>query len=314
MRNLIIECDIGRDADDFFALCYLAQVPSVRIRGVTITPGDPDQVAVARFLLNEFGLKDVPIGVPKVRGKKSVTPFHTEILEHFDYLTSDDSAIEGYVVIEDALNDYPDAELFCIGPVTNVAQWLQKRGQFKPEIKIKQMTMQGGFCSYDIHRPLYPLPKFEGITTCPTFNLNGDIEAGKAVIASEQILKRRFIGKNVCHAIVMDESKHKLIDKRWIGPGPFESATEAYWKIQSLPKPVQIFLHGCYTYFQKHPEKKFHDPSAAVCMLHPEIATWVQGKIYREKGGWGTRLEENGDDICVDIDHRLLWKHIINMD
>ena len=62
----------------------------------------------------------------------------------------------------------------------------------------------------------------------------------------------------------------------------------------------------------KHEGKKFHDPAAAVCMLHPEAGTWVNGTLYRERGGWGTRVSDDpaADEILADIDRTALWNHI----
>ena len=48
--NLIIETDIGRDPDDLFAIAYLIAA-GANVRAVLISPGDPDQIAVARLLL-----------------------------------------------------------------------------------------------------------------------------------------------------------------------------------------------------------------------------------------------------------------------
>jgi glyoxylase-like metal-dependent hydrolase (beta-lactamase superfamily II) len=61
--NLVVETDIGHDPDDFFALCYLAAA-GVDIRAVMISPGDPDQIAIARLLCDRLGL-EIPIGVAK---------------------------------------------------------------------------------------------------------------------------------------------------------------------------------------------------------------------------------------------------------
>ena len=65
-RPLIIETDIGRDPNDLFALCYLFGA-GADIRAITIWPGDPDQVAVVRFLLRQLGRDDIPWASPTQR-------------------------------------------------------------------------------------------------------------------------------------------------------------------------------------------------------------------------------------------------------
>lgn len=46
-------------------------------------------------------------------------------------------------------------------------------------------------------------------------------------------------------------------------------------------------------------------------MKHPEIAKWVRGNVYSERGGWGTRPNEmaNSETIAA-IDYDLLWDMI----
>jgi hypothetical protein len=61
-------------------------------------------------------------------------------------------------------------------------------------------------------------------------------------------------------------------------------------------------------YLENHPAKKWHDPTAAVCHLHPEIGTWVRGRVTKLGGGWGTVADEAGDLILADIDRDALWQ------
>jgi hypothetical protein len=44
MIDLIVETGLGHDPDDFFTLCYLAAA-GVRLRAITVVPGDRDQLA-----------------------------------------------------------------------------------------------------------------------------------------------------------------------------------------------------------------------------------------------------------------------------
>jgi len=56
--------------------------------------------------------------------------------------------------------------------------------------------------------------------------------------------------------------------------------------------------------------KKFHDPAAAVALLHPDIFTWVRAKPYKHSGEWGAALDPDGDFVAVDIDYDRFWEHI----
>lgn len=293
--DLVVETDLGRDADDFFALCYLIRT-GVKIKALTLTPGDPDQVAVARFLLKQC-LIDAPIGVPGDRGKKSVTPFHHEVMAEYGAKPDYEPNGVGFQIIEQAcVAAGKPLDLFVIGPCTNAGNVMRRQKARGESNFFNSITMQGGFCSYDIHRPKDALDKFNGMITCPTFNLNGDVVYGKELIDYQ--CPKRFVGKNVCHAVVFNKDRHEQFRRT------------GYDGDESVHQATNLFDLGAYTYFKKHPEKKFHDPTAAVCMLHPEVATYVKGITYREKGGWGTKLDENGYDIAVELNHDALWEYL----
>ena len=54
-------------------------------------------------------------------------------------------------------------------------------------------------------------------------------------------------------------------------------------------------------YFQRHPAgKKFHDPLAACAMLEPEICTFREVHMFRERGKGGAELAE-GTNTFISI-------------
>ena len=290
--DLIVETDLGRDPDDFFALCYLISA-GVDIRAITISPGDLDQVAVAKFLLKEVGL-DIPVGVGRLkRDKSSVGGVHKTLLTRYGFPSIYPHDGYGPEVIREVHAKYPDAEFFSIGPVLSVGRYIlsHKPTSFLP---ITRATMQGGFIGYDIHGQDVPrLDKFEGLKVCPTFNLGGGKNEAFSYTSCKFIGQRNWIGKNICHTIVYDKIIHKII--------------------QAVPpkdRAGELLREGMDAYLEKHSGKKFHDPSAAVCMLHPEIATWVKASPYYEKGKWGCFMDEHGDNVCINIDTDKLWEHI----
>jgi inosine-uridine nucleoside N-ribohydrolase len=287
--DLIIETDLGHDPDDFFAICYLAGV-GVRIRAITIVPGDLDQLAVARLLVKVLGL-DIPVGASKLDSRKcSSGGVHYELLDRFGFPREAVPDGAGDEVIADGLERHPDCEFLVIGPCTSTARHLSRPNPRVP----RRLTMQGGFLSYQLHAPRIRLPQFEGRAWMPTFNLNGD-RKGAEILLKAPIPDRRFVGKNVCHTLVYDRGRHAtmpLCDRD-------NPATE-------------LFMTGMGAYLRKHPEKKWHDPTAAACHLHPDIGTWVRGRVAKIEGGWGTVADENGDLVLADIDREALWSHFRN--
>jgi hypothetical protein len=68
--DLIVDTDCGHDPDDFFTLCYLAAA-GVKLRCVTVTPGDRDQLAIVRFFCDQVGL-DIPVGASSKAGGQHI--------------------------------------------------------------------------------------------------------------------------------------------------------------------------------------------------------------------------------------------------
>jgi inosine-uridine nucleoside N-ribohydrolase len=111
------------------------------------------------------------------------------------------------------------------------------------------------------------------------------------VFVDADIPERRFIGKNVCHTIEYNADIHSRLE-------PKDRASE-------------LFKEAMDMYLVKHKSKKFHDPTAAVCCLHPEVATWVRGVPTYNRGKWTTTLKEDGDFVAADVDREMLWDHIV---
>jgi len=281
---MIIETDLGHDPDDFFTICYLAAV-NVEIESILITPGDPDQIAIAKFLCKELGL-NIPIGVSRPdRNKSSCRGIHTDVLNKYKFpLTAKPDGL-GIDILKEIVNE--KTEFLIIGPVESIGKYLAEN----PDKTIKKATMQGGFLGYNLHNyDCVKIDKFENTIWQPTFNLNGNRKAGVDFL-NANIKERRMVGKNVCHTIVYDKDVLSNTNP------PPNRAAEIFYETMSM-------------YLEKHEHKKFHDPTAAICHLNPEIGQWVRGKTVKMESGWGTVLDDNGDYILANIDQNTLWEHI----
>ena len=279
--SLIIETDIGHDPDDFFAICYLAAA-GVNIRAILVSPGDPDQIAIARFICRELGL-NIPIGAGMAdRTKRSSGSIHHWLLQKYGQPLDASPDCLSHEILETM--DLSDTELFVIGPLNGVGEYFRRGG--KP---LKRATMQGGFVPYSVQRPVISLDKFEGKPFMPTFNLNGDRKGADLFLKAD--MPRQMVGKNVCHSVVFDRKRFARFTK------PINRASE-------------LFCEAAEPYLAQHDSKKFHDPTAAVCHLHPEVGVWMDGKTVRRESGWTTVPGE--DKVLVDLDHVAMWSHLEN--
>ncbi len=286
--NIIIETDLGHDPDDFFAICWLVAV-GVNPRLLLINPGSPDQLAFAKFLMNELGFKDTPICAAKETDKMSSGSVHHELLRKYKQpLQAKFPAHAQPAFIEKTLKDYPDSTFFIIGPPKCIGHYLK----YHDKPIVQRCTMQGGFLPYHLHDfPAQRLDKFVDQYTVPTFNMNGAPSEIEIIINSSAIAERQFVGKNVCHTVVFDKQRFNEMAK------PSNRAAE-------------LFMEGMGMYLTKHSEKKFHDPLAAFLHVNAFVGQWVYGKPFREKGKWGTHLTDQaqGDKILADLDRKTFWE------
>ncbi len=286
---MIIETDLGHDPDDYFAICYLVAA-GIKIDALVITPGDKDQLAIGKFLRDELCL-DFPIGFSKISDKLSSGSIHRDLLKKYDR----DCTFKGDGFGEDIIEEVarPDSEMFVIGPPVSTGKYFmdpQSRVKALANRDIAKLTMQGGFLSYKLHPYATILvPHMINKMWMPTFNMNGS-RTGTVNICNANICERRFCGKNVCHTVI---AKSDLIDNM----------------AKPQTRAAELFMEGLRFLVG---DKKFHDPVAAVCHLHPEIGNWVRGKPTKMEGGWGTILDDNGDYILAGLDYDKFWDHIHN--
>jgi inosine-uridine nucleoside N-ribohydrolase len=283
--DLIVETDIGHDPDDFAAICWLVSA-GVRIRAILISPGDEDQVAVAKFLLHEVGCT-APVGVSHlVRGSYSATAFHQTLLTQHRWPLKMPPDGLGTDILRDVLRTDPGIPCFACGPMDSLGAFLKTGGH------IASVTIQGGFAPYSLYAPTVRVAKFDGQHEVSSFNLNGNPEAACQAFSAPGVI-RRLVGKNVCHTVFYGRSEHDKI-----------------MAISPRNPAMALFRSAMSLYLTRHNDKKFHDPVAAVCHVHPEIGTWIRGRPYKENGKWGTHPDPAGDHILVDLDRDAFWQHV----
>ncbi len=287
-RPFVFDMETG-DPDDFLTLALLGGHPDVSLRAVTVTPGTPEQVGVVRWGLEQLGL-NIPVGAwdldyvkgrgtPDERAVSCVSAWH---FKTFGPLAPSRDAEPGWRVLDAALG--PDTTLVTGAPLKNVGALLRHTEGGA----LGRIVIQGGFAGQGVVPPDKQLPKFAGRTTCPTYNLNGDVKSAKAVLACDRFSDVRLVSKNVCHGVVYDAALHA--------------------RVEAVPNPgrgLALMMRGMRSYLKANPGgKKFHDPLAACCAVDPEIATWAEVEVYRAKGEWGARLSPgSGRRIIVDYDH-----------
>lgn len=263
------------DPDDVFTLCMLSHHPKVELRSVTVTPGSRQQIGLVKHILKLLD-KNIPVGSKNVNHpKECVSAFHYKWLGNIDPAEPDGN---GPDILWNAHYGYPELKIVCGASLGNLSNYSNRY------VLIPEVVIQGGFAGDSIVPEEYRLNKFVGKETCPTFNLNGDIEAAKNVIASEKILKRIFVSKNVCHGIIYDNDMHERIK-----PHRHNNAG-----LELLVKGMDFYLKN------KSSGKAFHDPLAACVAISPDCCEFKEVELYRSKGEWGSKLQE-GTNTFISI-------------
>lgn len=189
MKRIILDTDVGTDADDALAIALAAASPELEIMGVTTVHGDaPVRARIARRLLQLAGRDDVPVvaGASLPLGWPLPRTFHwnpalwgheghgllspEDLLPTEDLEATQDNAAQ--FIVEMAAAYRGELSLVMIGPLTNLARALR----LEPRLRdwICEVTAMGGMV--DAQRVPWP-PVLET-------NLNADPVAARVVLDS----------------------------------------------------------------------------------------------------------------------------------
>lgn len=308
MLDVIIETDIGRDPDDFFAICYLAACKDVNIKAICISPGDSDQIAFVKLILSILKI-DCPVGADREgRNSKSIGGIHTRLLQRYAEkkhpfavfsAKHDGMSID---ILRDISRKNADCQILSIGPMDGIYRHAQKNGFFFPKI-----VMQGGYVSYDLCPPniLKKDEKFINCYAAPSFNFSGNITAVEKILSLPN-LERRFITKSLTHTVYMDEKIYEIL----------KCTHNSRLSSIGVSEAICLFVEGCELYFKsdkKRTKKLFHDVLAASALVHPEFFTWIRGDMIKvEKNKWMTIPNDDGDYIAVDVNRDKFWSSVIH--
>ena len=130
-----------------------------------------------------------------------------------------------------------------------------------------------------------------------TWNLNGAPGGARRLMAAA-VGQRCLVGNNVCHTVVCDDA-----------------AQERIGAVPARNRSAELFREAMDIYQSRRNRsgkaKKFHDPAAAVALVHPDVITSARATPYKRSGEWAADLDETGDLVtAVDIDCDRFWEHI----
>lgn len=269
-----------RDPDDILTLCLVATHPAVDLAAVTVNPGTPVQLGVVRTVLDRLGVQ-VPLGARVADGGgDAVSPFHHRWLGDTPPARPDGVAHE---VLARVLTEDPDTVLLTGAPLHNLRLLLNNH----PTVTVRRWVAQGGFAGDNIVPAGDLLEKFAGSVTRESFNFGHDAKGALLALASERIVERRLVSKNVTHGVAWDQPLHSRL------------AADP-----DLTAGARLAVEAMAVYLEERPEGKLlHDPLAAAAVLDSAAFRWVEVEVFRERGLWGARPQaDTRTFITVGID------------
>jgi inosine-uridine nucleoside N-ribohydrolase len=280
-----------RDPDDVLTLCLIATHPDVQLRGVTVNPGTPAQIGVVRHLLKRAGREDVRVGARTPNAdREAVSPFHRTWLGAVPAAEPDALAHE---LLAELLTQWPDAVLLTGAPLHNMRLLLNHH----PEVMIQRWVTQGGFAGDNLVPPHLRLAEFEGMTSCLSFNFNGDKKGTLLALGSERIRRRDLVSKNVTHGVIYDASFHDRLASHRTATAGLALIHEAMGHYLATENPAG---------------KMLHDPLAACVAIEPAIATLVEVEVVYTEGRWGSRPAAGTNTfITIDVDRERLFATLV---
>lgn len=283
-KKVIIETDIGGDPDDYYAILYMLHTCDVK--AILVSPGFTQQIQVVNGILKYCNKEHILVGSPKkIPGDYIVGSIVKWFLNKYEcpntYELSDD-------ILNKLLKEYPDIHLFGIGPLNSIGPYLNT---YKPFIDT--FCMQGGFVQHSLYRPEVYCEKFEGVEKRATFNLGGNLVGADYITdLKSNIGERYFIGKTVCHPMVLDRTIYEK------------------YKQPSISAEMELFNNSVEFLINKSHSKIFHDPVAACIYNNLDIGLFLKGYMVRNKAEWSSIEYELGYNLCVDCNRQRVWENI----
>ncbi|KAA3653267.1 MAG: nucleoside hydrolase, partial [Calditrichaeota bacterium] len=165
------DCDIGGDIDDEYALGLLLASPEFEVIGTITDSGDTEKRAqVACRMLYETGREDIPVIIGRKTGGTHQPQYNWAT--GFDKLKPQAGNAAEFII--NNLRKYPnEIILFTVGPVTNIADVLEK----DPDVLKLAKRVVSMFGSFYMGYGVGSKPEVE-------WNVKVDIPASKMLVAS----------------------------------------------------------------------------------------------------------------------------------
>ena len=254
--QVIIDTDIGSDVDDAFALALALASPELDLRAITTVGGQAEDRAwiVCRFL-TQVGRKDIPVAFGRDKQPESMVDWQIQYRRHPAAIfnrTNKPAKEPAIDLLYRLVKEQPGKiTLIALGPLTNVAQLLEKYPDAGP--MIQRIVLMGGALKVGYEGKKAPEPEW---------NIKSDVTAAKAVFTSGIPLI----------VVPLDATAHLQLDKDR-REKLFAAHTMLTFQVQNL---YELWDHETPTLF---------DPLAVALTFDEKFSKFVEAKLAIDARG-----------------------------
>lgn len=265
MKNVIVDTDIGFDADDAFALGLALKSPEVRIR-LIITNDEfkGNRVRVLDRFLKESGYSNVPIVKGFDLGNENFVAGN--FIKQFEIKEYGDNFVQA---IKDVVENNDKVYYVCLSTFTNLAKFLSSFISFTNKIEV--VSMAGSKENVE-----------------PEHNLRLDVNSARKVIDLGAII----------NLVTADITRNKQIE---LHPNSniiqqLKNSKEGLHKcIYQLTK---------LWFKNKVPTTYMHDPLTLSYLIHNKFLSFKKEKITFTDNGYYTTGNGSEIRLCVSADYQ----------
>jgi len=279
---ILLDTDPGNDIDDALAIAYLLKKPECELLGITTVTGPVEQrAAIAEVLCNVEGKSDIPIicGRSEVLDYGQGQPWCAQYdpISHLPHRL-DRKRDEAVDFLRQTIRSRPgEITLLSIGPFSNVALLFA----LDPEIPylLKDFVSMAG---------VFRRPDIDAEWNCICDPV------ASAMVAKAVRSKHTWFGLGVTLKCQMSKQD---CEQRFRGP------------------LLELVLKMATKWFDHATNITFHDPLAAVCIFHPELCGYEQGRVVinPERGQTTFEPGDGNDRIATTVEFEPFFEEFFRV-
>lgn len=265
-QKVILDCDLGGDIDDAYALGLLLSSPELDILGVVMDDGNtPKRAQIACRMVYEAGREDIPI----VIGRKTRDDYSNQFYwgEGFDKVQPVKKAGSDFII--EQLKKYPnEIILITVGPVPNMADILDKDPAALKLAKHVYSMFGSFYMGYDGS----PVPSAE-------WNVVADVNSSKRFVSSGAEIT--YAGLDITTLVRLKYDLIELLNQR---KSPLTDAIVSLYSLWGLE-------------MSKKPEPVLFDAVTVAMVIWPELFTTRKAFVKVTDEGF-TVIDEGKEPNC----------------